>query len=107
MIPKYLAVLADFNSDCEVCRGLMIGFFFFFYKSALHLSGLSSIDQLDSHFSSLCWSVCKISRSEGDSIVKLNLVCILSGTPCIRMIGNETGHLLKFVKLVYTIYQHE
>ena len=48
----------------------MMGSFFLFILNTSHLSGLNSIDQLDSHFSSLCWSACKISGSEGECIVR-------------------------------------
>ena len=47
-----------------------MGSFFLVILSTSHLSGLNSIDQLDSHCSSLCRSACKISGSEGEFKVK-------------------------------------
>ena len=39
-----------------------------------HLSGLNSIDQVDSHSSSLCRSDCKVSESDLELIVRYTIV---------------------------------
>ena len=47
MSPKYLAVLADFNSMLWSLYGNVIEFFFLDNLITSHLSGLNSIDQFD------------------------------------------------------------
>ena len=47
----------------------MMVFFLFDILITSHLSGLNSIDQVDSHSSSLCRSDCKTSESDLDSSV--------------------------------------
>ena len=43
-----------------------------------HLSGLNSIDQVDSHSSSLCRSDCKVSESDLEFIVSVNRYTMVS-----------------------------
>ena len=52
----------------------MMGFFLFVILMTSHLSGLNSIDQVDSHSSSLCWSDCKVSESDLEFIVRYTMV---------------------------------
>ena len=70
MFPKYLAVSADFYSILCSLYGYITGFFFLNTVITSHLSGLNSVDQFDSHSSSICRSDCKVSESDGKLIVR-------------------------------------
>ena len=69
MFPRYLAVLADFNSILCSFYAYITEFFFLDTVITSHLSWLNSVDQFDSHSSSLCRSDCNVSETGGELLV--------------------------------------